>query len=134
MDYSLPGSSIHGILQARILKRVAISSSRGSSKFRDGTRVSCIAGRFFTVNYHAGGLLVFPKQRYVLFPLGYMISVQVVRSRSQSSLYHCPFLPCLVQALFTSVLPSPSGRLCGVAGKDDHTLRKKRKSSGTSPP
>ena len=32
MDYSLPGSSVHGILQARILKQFAISSSRGSSQ------------------------------------------------------------------------------------------------------
>ena len=35
MDYSPPGSSFHGILQARILERVAISSSRGSSRHRD---------------------------------------------------------------------------------------------------
>ena len=37
-----------GILQARILKWVAILSSRGSSQPRDQTQVSCIAGRFFT--------------------------------------------------------------------------------------
>ena len=47
-DCSLPGSSVHGILQARILEWVAISFSRGSSWARDRTRVSCIAGRFFT--------------------------------------------------------------------------------------
>ena len=47
--WSLPGSSVHGILQARILQCIAISSSRGSSQPRDPTRVSCIAGRFFTV-------------------------------------------------------------------------------------
>ena len=45
---SLPGSSVHGNLQARILEEVAISSSRGSSRPRNQTRVSCIAGRFFT--------------------------------------------------------------------------------------
>ena len=38
----LPESSVHGILQARILKWVAISSSRGSSQSRDRTHVSCI--------------------------------------------------------------------------------------------
>ena len=48
MDCSPPGSSVHGILQARILERVAISSSRGSSQPRNWTRVSCIAGGFFT--------------------------------------------------------------------------------------
>ena len=49
MDCSLLGSSAHGILQARILKQVAIPFSKGSSRFRDQTQVSCIAGRFFTV-------------------------------------------------------------------------------------
>jgi len=51
MDCSLRGSSIHDILQARILEWIAISSSRGSSQPRDRTHVSCIsciAGRFFT--------------------------------------------------------------------------------------
>ena len=43
MDRSPPGSSVHGILQARILEWVAMSSSRGSSQPRDQTRVSCIA-------------------------------------------------------------------------------------------
>ena len=42
MDYSLPGSSVHGISQARILEWVAISFSRGSSQPRDRTHVSCI--------------------------------------------------------------------------------------------
>ena len=44
MDCSLPGSSLHGILQARVLEWVAISSSRGSSQPRDQTRVSHIPG------------------------------------------------------------------------------------------
>ena len=42
------GSSVHGILQARILEGVAISFSRGSSRPRDQTHVSCIADSFFT--------------------------------------------------------------------------------------
>ena len=54
MDCSPPGSYVHGILQARILERVAMSSSRGSSRSRDKTRVSYIAslalvGGFFTI-------------------------------------------------------------------------------------
>ena len=49
MDYSLPGSSVHGILQARILEWVAIPFSRGSSQPRDQTQVSCISGKFFTI-------------------------------------------------------------------------------------
>ena len=49
MDCSPPGSSVHGILQARILEWVAIPFSRGSSWPREQTHVSCIAGGFFTV-------------------------------------------------------------------------------------
>ena len=40
MDYRLPGSSVHGILQIRILEQVAIPFSRGSSQPRGGTQVS----------------------------------------------------------------------------------------------
>ena len=47
MDCSLPGSSVHGILQARVREWVAISFSRRSSQPGDRTRVSCIAGRRF---------------------------------------------------------------------------------------
>ena len=46
---SLPSSSVHGILQARILEWVAISFSRGSSQPRDRTRVSHIGGRCFNL-------------------------------------------------------------------------------------
>ena len=49
MDYSLPGSSVHGILQERILEWVAIPFSRRSSQPRDETQVSYITGRFFTI-------------------------------------------------------------------------------------
>ena len=49
MDYSLPGSSVLGILQGRILEWVAVPFSRGSPRPRDQTQVSCIAGRFFTI-------------------------------------------------------------------------------------
>ena len=47
MDYHPPGSTVHGIFQARILEWVVIPSSRGSSPPRDQAWVSCIAGRFF---------------------------------------------------------------------------------------
>ena len=49
MDYSLPASSIHGIFQARVVKRVPITFSRVSSQPRDWTQVSFIAGRHFTI-------------------------------------------------------------------------------------
>ena len=49
MDCSLPGSSVHGIFQARILEWIAISFSSGSSQPRDGTRVGLL-------HWHVGSL------------------------------------------------------------------------------
>ena len=49
MDCSPPGSSVHGIHQARILEWIAISFSRGSSQPRDRTQVSHIVGRCFNL-------------------------------------------------------------------------------------
>ena len=49
VDCSLPGSSVHGILQSRILEWVTISFSRGSSRPGDQTRVSRIGGRRFNL-------------------------------------------------------------------------------------
>ena len=48
MDCSMPGSSIHGISQARILEWVAISPFRGSSKPRDRSGIPCLEGGLFT--------------------------------------------------------------------------------------
>ena len=48
-DCSLPGSSVHGILHARILEWVAIPFSRGSSQIKDRTCVTCITSGFFTI-------------------------------------------------------------------------------------
>ena len=60
MDCSPPGSSVHGILQARLLKLVAISYSRGSSRPRDGTcfsYVSCIGRQVLYHQHHLGNPL-----------------------------------------------------------------------------
>ena len=54
MDCSPPGSSVHGILQERILEWVAMPSSRGSFQLRDQTCITCvfcIAGRFLMHNF-----------------------------------------------------------------------------------
>ena len=48
MDCTLPGSSVHGILQARVLEWVAISFSRRSSRPKDRTWASCTVGGFLT--------------------------------------------------------------------------------------
>ena len=57
MDHSLPGSSVHEILQARILGWVAMLSSRGSSRLRNWTHisdVSCIGGQILYQQHHLG--------------------------------------------------------------------------------
>ena len=68
MDCRLPGSSIHGIFQARVLEWVAIYFSRRSSQPRDPTQVSRIAGRSFTIwaTREARSCVygIFPRQEY----------------------------------------------------------------------
>ena len=64
MDYSTPGSSVLGISQARILDWVTISFFRGSSRPKDQSWVSCIAGRFFTVR--ANGFLKYFQYLFIL--------------------------------------------------------------------
>ena len=49
LDCRLPSSSVHGILQARMLEWIAIPFSRASSWPRDGTQVSCITSKLFSV-------------------------------------------------------------------------------------
>ena len=58
-DYSSPGSSVHGMFQARILEWVSISSSRGSSRPRDRTHISCISciGRWVLYEWATQGAL-----------------------------------------------------------------------------
>ena len=60
VDWGLSGSSVHGILQARVLEWIAISFSRGSFPARNRTRVSRIAGRRFYRLSHQGspGLII----------------------------------------------------------------------------
>ena len=62
MDYSPPGSSVLGILQARILEWVAISFSKGSLWPRDQTWVSWIASEYFTV-WPTREASIFPRER-----------------------------------------------------------------------
>ena len=52
MDCNLPGSSVHGISQARIQEWVAISFSRGSSQLRNRTQVTYVSGIAKWVLYH----------------------------------------------------------------------------------
>ena len=58
IDCSLPGSSVHGVHQARILARVAISFSRGSSQLQDWTCVSCVSCIVRQIHYHCTSWIV----------------------------------------------------------------------------
>ena len=73
MDYSLPSSSVHGISQARTLEWVVISFSRGSSRLKDWTQVSCMAGRFFTTEPPGKPCKVFITHIYIDICLEYVL-------------------------------------------------------------
>ena len=57
-DCRPPGSSVHGILQARILEWVAMSSSAESSRPRDRTQVSCTAGTLYCLSHQGSPMMV----------------------------------------------------------------------------
>ena len=87
-DCSPPGSSVYGILQARILEWLVILFSKGSSQPRDRTQISCIAGRFFTVwatreapllsRCQSGGM--FFQVIYLAFSLSVVLSLSTLLS------------------------------------------------------
>ena len=101
MDCSPPGSSVHGILQERILEGVAILFSRGSSRPRDRTHISCRSGGFFTTEP-----LGFPQTALPVLgpptPLVYVTSLSWFFSLTVSVpfVFQPPFLPLLL--LFTT--------------------------------
>ena len=75
-DRSLPGSTIHGILQARILKQVAMPSSRGSSQPRDQTFISWVSwiGRqilyrqhYLVLNSYQNSIKIYENQSFLTF-------------------------------------------------------------------
>ena len=70
MDCNPPGSSVHEILQARILERVAISYSRGYSQSRDQTRVSCVSciGNVFLPFHTVHGVLSAKTRKRLAIP------------------------------------------------------------------
>ena len=86
MDCSPPGSSVHGILQERILEWVAMPSSRGSSHPRNWTWVSgnsCIAGRFFTTE---------PPGKPLFGVVCYNVSRTIIgQSKLWENLHLCPW-------------------------------------------
>ena len=112
MGCSPPGSSIHEILQARILEWVTMPSSRGSSQPRDQTQVSCIAGRFFTTglpgktsHFHAMCLVMSESLQPPELPPGYSLHgifqarilewVTIPFSRGSSQPRNCTWVSCV---------------------------------------
>ena len=93
MDCSPPGSSIHGIRQARILEWVSMPSSRWSLQPRSQTCVSCIAGRFFTTEP-----LVKPPYDLVVQPLNPVWLCDPMDCRRQDSLSTHHYLPEFAQS------------------------------------
>ena len=89
MDCSPPGSSVHGISQARILEWVAILFSRGSSRPRDQTQVCCIAGIFFIKCVHAKSLQSF-LSLCNLWSIAYQAPLSMELSRQE----YWSVLPC----------------------------------------
>ena len=93
-------SSIHGILQARILEWVAIPFSRGYSRPRDGTQVSCTAGRFCSVwgtREARPVIYVYANTRMYLLPL-------LPPSHPSRSSQSITWAPCGIEQLPTSSL------------------------------
>ena len=92
VDYSLPGSSVHGIFQARVLEWVAISFSRGSSQPRDQTHVSCIGRRVLYHSSPQGG------------PFSYLPYCQSLITSTLTSLIHLE-LSCFLCQIGVEFLP-----------------------------
>ena len=88
MDCSPPGSSFHGIFQARVLEWAAISSSRGTSQPWYQTHFSCIAGRFFTTELPGKS---FESQR------GEQLIIVLIAH--ETNLPHSPSVRCLFSVL-----------------------------------
>ena len=96
----MPGSSVHGILQTKILEWVAISFSRGSSQPTDRTRVSHILGRHFTIwaireslYIYYGTLIVQSLSHVPLFATLWTLPLQAPLSMEFSRQEHSSGLP-----------------------------------------
>ena len=103
MDRSPPGSSVHGIFQARILEWVAMSFSRESSWPRDQTQVSCVAGRFFNhlshiredLNVRAKTITLRRKERYKHHNLEFGNGILVMMLKAKERKENCTYIQFL---------------------------------------
>ena len=119
---SLPGSSVHGIFQARVLEWVAISFCRGSARLRDQTWVSHIVGRCFYHLSHEGSPLsaefqrtarVYPQWNF--FNKYYMIysylNLQIQNCRYKKSTMEPEWFCYLLQVLAEKAMATHSSTL-----------------------
>ena len=121
MDYSPLGSSVHDILQARILEWVAISFSKGSCWPRDRIHIACIAGRFLPLCHQGSPILTLPsKENKWMFRLSvilfylfiyFRLSVILKINKTETSLVvqwlriHLPTQGMWVQSLVSELRP-----------------------------
>ena len=107
MDCSPPGSSVHGIIQARTLEWVGVSFSRGSSPPRDQTHISCLAGRFFTTEspgkpiFHLLSTCIHKLSQSYHLSSGYYLSVTYLLS---TLMYHLSVPVACLSTRHVSVL------------------------------
>ena len=104
MDCSLPSSSVHRILQARVLEWVAIPFSRGSSRPRDWTWVSYIPGRFLAIwTLIKGALqnsLFLGSMTLHTFPPDYLVFLSWTSPHPPPRSHHSLFLPPTIRFQF----------------------------------
>ena len=111
MDCSLPGSSVWGIFQARVLEWVAISFSRGSSQPRDWTWVSHIAGRCFTVwatrevQYKFKVTFIGVVSNHVILSSTNLLLLTCISDNHWICSYHLKLLHSLLESITCFVIP-----------------------------
>ena len=108
MDCSLPGFSVHGILQARLLEWLAIPFSRGSSQPWDWTQTSCTEGSFYTIWTTREAQRLIRVNVYWAFPVSHCGECLTWRSLGPASLWgiYCCHLQIQVGKLgLTQVVP-----------------------------
>ena len=97
MNYSMPGSSVHGFFQARILEWVAISLSRGSSLPRDGIHIFCL-GRW--ILYHWA-----MREAFIFSSVQFSRSVVSDSLRSHEPQHTLPLCPSLTSGFHPNPCP-----------------------------
>ena len=115
MDCSQPGSSVHGILQARVLEWVAIPFSRGSSQPRDWTRLGLLNCRhiLYCLNHQGSPTLKpFPRSLFFLLPLSPLITLLPTHEAQLSSGYIHLTTPILHIHQIQKTLRSPNSWEC----------------------